>query len=505
MFEVMGKKKHERSIVEFNHEEARVFFLKNTNYFRLELPSYFEFEPILNIISDYLDGNTWEDKLCNKPNQIQNINYHIIANKDGKYAWRPFEIIHPLLYVSLIHDITDQANWNIITNKLREFQDNSIVECASVPKISEKDSLKKTQILAWWSQIEQRSIELSIDYEYLYETDITNCYGSIYTHSIAWAIHGRENAKKNRGNKNMLGNKIDEQIRNMKFAESNGIIQGSVIMDCIAELVLGYADILITEKVRNINDKFKIIRFRDDYRIFVNNPEIGEKILKTITEVLITLGMQLNSNKTRINYDVITASIKRDKLEWLQRNQKERNLEKQLLLIYSFSKEHPNSGTLITALSQFYNRIINYKKRYEIFPIVSILTDLAVNNPRLYPIYAAIMSKLISLIDNKNIGQIVEKVKHKFAKKPNTNYIDIWLQRITDPYLKVNYEDSLCKIKSGDIDCLWDISWISCKDIKNIFKTPIINEKELNLTMKQNKIISSKEIDLIISNQIRYY
>ena len=27
-------------------------------------------------------------------------------------------------------------------------------------------------------------------------TDITNCYSSIYTHSLSWAIEGKEKAKK---------------------------------------------------------------------------------------------------------------------------------------------------------------------------------------------------------------------------------------------------------------------------------------------------------------------
>ena len=44
---------------------------------------------------------------------------------------------------------------------------------------------QKAQILVWWENIEQRSIELSLNYEYLIETDITNCYGALYTHSIA--------------------------------------------------------------------------------------------------------------------------------------------------------------------------------------------------------------------------------------------------------------------------------------------------------------------------------
>ncbi len=44
-------------------------------------------------------------------------------------------------------------------------------------------------------------------------------------------------------------------------------------MDFIAEIVLGYADTLITTEIKaaKILD-YKILRYRDDYRIFVNSP-----------------------------------------------------------------------------------------------------------------------------------------------------------------------------------------------------------------------------------------
>ena len=51
-------------------------------------------------------------------------------------------------------------------------------------------------------------------------------------------------------------------------------------MDLIAELVLGYADLKIASKIKahSITD-YKIIRYRDDYRIFTNNSREGECIL----------------------------------------------------------------------------------------------------------------------------------------------------------------------------------------------------------------------------------
>ncbi|WP_250218337.1 RNA-directed DNA polymerase, partial [Escherichia coli] len=67
-------------------------------------------------------------------------------------------------------------------------------------------------------------------------TDITDCYGSIYPHSLAWAIGTREVAKEKKRDKNLLGNIIDSAIQNMQCGQTNGIPQGSVLMDFIAEI-----------------------------------------------------------------------------------------------------------------------------------------------------------------------------------------------------------------------------------------------------------------------------
>ena len=73
-------------------------------------------------------------------------------------------------------------------------------------------------IKQWCEEIEQRSIRLSLEYEYVCQTDITDCYGSLYTHSVAWAMHGKRKAKRRRTDKSLLGNGIDRRLQDMKRA-----------------------------------------------------------------------------------------------------------------------------------------------------------------------------------------------------------------------------------------------------------------------------------------------
>ena len=166
------------------------------------------------------------------------------------------------------------------------------------------------------------------------ETDITDCYGSIYTHSIAWAVHGRELAKEKRDNSALLGNTIDKCIQNMRSGQTNGIPQGSALMDLVAEIVLGYGDLLLTERLVDEKiSRYKILRYRDDYKVFVNSPPEGETIIRILSEILEELGLKLSAGKTKLNNEVIRSAVKKDKVEWLKKKHSATSLQKRFIFI----------------------------------------------------------------------------------------------------------------------------------------------------------------------------
>ena len=88
----------------------------------------------------------------------------------------------------------------------------------------EEKTNKESQIFTWWQMIEQKSITLSLDYRYCLQTDITDCYGSIYTHSIPWSIHTKVEAKKaeNRTKLSLIGVNIDSHLQDMSFGQLMG-------------------------------------------------------------------------------------------------------------------------------------------------------------------------------------------------------------------------------------------------------------------------------------------
>ena len=193
-------------------KRARRFFLKQESYFSLELPKYFQFDNILKATSKVLNGKQLSD-LCKPPKDFEGVNHVILTNKDGRYAWRPFELIHPALYVALVNDITEKKNWKVIRKLFKTYSRSKRITCLSVPVESiSKQSDRAELVTQWWQDVEQKSIELALDYNFVTQTDIVDCYGAIYTHSIPWAIHTKQTAKANQTNKKLIGNQIDRHI-----------------------------------------------------------------------------------------------------------------------------------------------------------------------------------------------------------------------------------------------------------------------------------------------------
>jgi hypothetical protein len=490
------------AITELNAVDAKTFLLKNESYCNFDLPVYIEFQPLLEKLDSYLSSRNLSNSYSNiKPSKCDGVNHTIISNKDGKYAWRPLQLINPVLYVCLVHTITSQDNWQIIVELFRKFSEINNIKCLSIPvKSLSKQKDKAEQVNKWWQEIEQQSIELALDYSYVAQADITDCYGSIYTHSIAWAIDTKPVAKKRI--KDTLGDKVDILLRDMSSGQTNGIPQGAVLMDLIAEIVLGYADNEISEKISLIDIfDYKILRYRDDYRVFTNSSSDAEKILKCIADALIDLGLKLNQSKTFTSDDVIISSIKPDKLAWITKKNSDGNLQKYLLNIYLHSLSFHNSGTLSQALTNYFRVLDKVKHRkIDAVPLISITSEIAYRNPRTYPIISAILSILLSIVDEKERVFLLEKVYEKFSKIPNNGYLQLWLQRIQLPFKsQMLYKELLCHIVAGTNDTgLWNIEFIADKNLIKIFKdTSVINKNKLD---KLDNIVNINEVELFASN-----
>ena len=489
-----------KSVLEMTNVEVRDFLLSPESYCSFDLPTYIELGKVLSVTETAMTTTNPYRSGSPKVGELDEVNHRLLTNKDGSYAWRPFQLIHPALYIELVNTITDEANWTSLLQRFNEFQANENIICCSLPaRESDDKTQKESSILNWWQNVEQASIRLSLDYKYLTTTDITDCYGALYTHTVAWAIHTKPTAKSQRNDRNLLGNKIDDNLQDMQNRQTNGIPQGSVISDLIAEIVLGYADELLTKSLeeKDITD-YKILRYRDDYRIFTQTAEDGKSILLLLTKVLSELNFKLNSNKTHVTDDVVMGSVKPDKLYWNSTVKYDKSLLKTLLNICKLADKYPNSGSLAVALGTFRKRIEKTTKRpSNNAALIPVVVDIMFNNPRIYPTAASILSKLLSFEDEQTTKEYIAKIIKKFEDIPNIGFLDIWLQRISIKYdRQLSYGEKLSRVVAGGSEKLWNSDWL-VPDVKQaIESTSIISEEEIEAI---DKVIPLEETESFLS------
>ncbi|MBW6431823.1 RNA-directed DNA polymerase [Patescibacteria group bacterium] len=500
-----------KKIIELSSEEARTHFLKGCSYFNGDMPSYINFEPILTDVAAVLKEKSYAEFKSKNPKDFPNVNYNFISNKDGKFAWRPLELIHPAIYVSLVNAICEPDNWLQIKKRFSDFEAGKI-DCCSAPVLSlDNQTDVATQIGNWWQRVEQQSLIYSLEFSHILHTDIVDCYGSLYTHSISWALHGLKNAKKNKGKKALLGNRIDSCIQAGRYGQTNGISQGSVLMDFVAEIVLGFVDEQIdSELVYTVSPaNFRILRYRDDYRIFANSDDQAEKILKVISDNLRLVGMRLGVSKTLLSRNVVEGAIKPDKLAGIDLQDlgtaNAKSIQKQLLRLHSFGQRFPNSGALRRLVSEFHTKI----SEQTVCPVdlevqVAITTDIGFVSPTTFPAVAGILSHLISLASPEEKVRLWMKVREKMERVPYNGYLEIWLQRVTQPRavgVPFVSDEPICKIVNGEAPDLWVNDWISSNELKDALRTSKIR---VGSVADEKEVIKPEEIELFKQNAWAY-
>ena len=506
-----------RSVLELTSPEARKYFMEPKNYCTLDLPDYVDFKPVLGFVEAIVGDTAFGTLLKNdavKPRDFEEVNHKLLIKKDAKYTFRPIQITNPYLYFLLVRTITDKWKWSEIKKRFKAFSRPQIeVASISVVKREEDKSHKAAGIFNWWEQMEQRGIALSLEYSYMFVTDITNCYPSIYTHSIAWAIHGKDKSKDKsfRRNHNATGIAIDEYIQEMQYGQTNGIPQGSTLFDFVAEIVLGYADMLLADRLKEEGvEDYKILRYRDDYKVFANDKNDLDKIAFALQEVLAGLNFQLNAKKTLMTEDLVQNVIKPDKIAYmagapLYKKFKKKiytmasTLQQEAMYIHQFGKKYPNCGSMSKLLDTFSKRL--RASRYAMTDeerqvMIAILNEIALGSTKVYGMVLHLISYLVNKMDTEDDKErVVKAVYKKFTRIPVIGEVQIWMQHITFKMTDaIEYNEPLCKIVAGEKDVkLWNLEWLK-EEYKKKFPQELICTDEARAKVKP--VINIDEVAL---------
>lgn len=494
----VGKKAKALPITALEAKDALAFLMSHDRYCTTELPEYFDFNGVLEYAATAIgDKNLDEigvEGVC--PESLHNVNLDVITNKDGKYGVRQLMLANPFLYYMLARDICSEQSWPKVQECFKAFASEHFEACAiPMVKVENKPEPFKgaTSILNWWNKMEQLSLELSLQYRYMFVIDITNCFGQINPESIGWAL-ARKDTPYETDENNELAAKIQRYLRAMQHGKNIGIPQGSTLFSLIAEIVLGYTDMLFEQAIRKAQSEdelpkdleYRVLRYVDDYRIFCNDRDVLDKLSYMLQEILERFNFRMNPSKTRISTDLISDSIKPDKAfyvfntpieskqTYLDEKGNERKqpgydfdgFQKHLLFIFEFSKRFPNSGQLVSQLEAFSKRIekqLSTKRTIttecevidletneitketetrevdghlweNISTMVAIAVEIAANNVRVAPNALKVASQMLADMREKDADKrkhIISLIYNKLRHIPNSAFLQVWLQNIT--------------------------------------------------------------------------
>ena len=514
-----------KTIFDLSADEALDFLMQNDRYVTTEMPEYLNFDPVLAFAREHI-ADTSIDK-CLKdinPENMSDANYDIMLNKDGRYAVRVLSLSNPFLYYLLAREICTPEHWAAIL----DVGSAPHIQAVGIPVIpADKENFHKaTTILNWWNRFEQMAVKLSLDYRYMFVTDITNCYGTIELQTVEKAL-----IRKGTASEVDVKTDIVRILTMLRQGRNIGLPQGSTLYDIVAEIVLGYADMLLREALERdgITEGYEIMRYRDDYKVFADDKDLLERISYKLQHVLEGLNLRLNSAKTRISDSIITDSIKPDKLAYIYNTPIYNNkkccdfdgIQKQLLFILQFGRQYPDCGQmrmLLSKLSAWLEKHIEEMKRRskadaeksdeakeeqerpgtikeDIMAMSAIAAQIAAENLTGAHYALKVISQMLSTISDKQVAdgeqaskdEIVTKVLNRLGSMQNSDYLKIWLQNLA---AKAEYKgeysfagekgNRLCHLVCGSDANLWDNSFLAPEYLEGFKASAVVDASVLH-------------------------
>ena len=271
------------------------------------------------------------------------------------------------------------------------------------------------------SEFRNSLLVTSIDKLIEVRVDISKFYPTLYTHSISWALLGKEKAKhyfKEKDNLETLiaggdtdaalykyAESVDIALRACQERQSIGIPIGPDTSHIIAEIIACRIDSILQSRINSI--ELKACRYYDDYYLYVSTKDQADKVLKTLQLILSEFQLEINEAKVKIRQfpfafeDEFTTSL--HSFDFKKTNQSN-SLKHYFSVIWAFAENNPKKTDWIFKYSlrvfEFSNVVIQKKSWLIHFSpalrrtsIVLVLSALS-----LYGIITFTMEKLGSIL-----------------------------------------------------------------------------------------------------------
>ncbi|MEL4407311.1 antiviral reverse transcriptase Drt3b [Shewanella algae] len=366
-----------------------------------------------------------------------------------------------------------------------------------------------TRLHDFFDSPEYRTLETK--YNFLWSIDISKCFDSIYTHSISWAIKGKNNAKSIVGHNDNFPTIFDKLMQSTNYNETNGIVIGNEVSRIFCEIILQKIDSDIISSLKKseviYGRDYEIRRYIDDYFIFAKQEAIAEEVIEKIQYLLHGYKLHINKNKTTKQGRPFITSISNSKITLSQIINELSNI----LFYSSKGNTEINRKTRIRDKEKLVTNFVNKvkiacegnSKSYEstagyiIGFLLRVITDLSESNKVINEddIYKA-REILIVVLD---IGF------HFFGISPNTanstklSIMCFIIVAYSDKALKDESKSLKLKISSLIKNFFESGSYISLVESQNYFPIELSNLLTVARNMGNSYLLSPKEVKNIFS------
>jgi hypothetical protein len=377
-----------------------------------------------------------------KPDRTQAIEVHFPKTE---LSDRTFGVIDPYVHNDIAYHIS--RNWKTFVDRL--FPTDSLVTPYSFPLPISKRTPNRLGVLRSgrliYEFIEMTDDDLaSVAYKYTHivKADIKRFYPSIYTHSIAWAMHGKTFIRKpkNLHDFGHVGNRLDKLFQNANDGCTNGIPIGPAVSDLIGELIAAAVDRSFSKQVRLAKIECEAVRFKDDYRILVKSEADGRRAIRLLQQGLKDYNLELSDEKTRIyalpnglfrewvsKYHLVHPR-KRRSFTWKQ-------FRELYLAVIDIDKSHPGTGVIDRFLADITTKTGRLKFDFfsrDLEKVVSMLLMLGNLRIKAFPKIIAILEALLrspfGVRHQAEIIEYLEQFLQKLSEEEGRNkYLITWI------------------------------------------------------------------------------
>jgi hypothetical protein len=165
----------------------------------------------------------------------------------------------------------------------------------SKPTMRSKD--RATEI-APLSELHEKRLLFSAGFNYILRTDVARFFPSLYTHSLPWALHGKQAAKLNhKAVPQMFGNILDRALRGCQDNQTVGIPVGPDTSHIISEVIATAIDIRLQTQMKE-----QLVGYRhvDDFFLCFNDRAQAQNAVTLIVQALAEYELAINAFKTEI-------------------------------------------------------------------------------------------------------------------------------------------------------------------------------------------------------------